>query len=178
MNWLDVFFLVLLFFTVTTGWRRGLIRQLFDVAAVIASYVVALRYGTEFVLWLNHFIPLAQWFPAWFSDSASLGFSLGEVILRLLGFFILFFLVRLVFRLVGGLLHEIFSLPLLGTVNGMGGMLLGLLKGVLLVLIIVAVGQLIHTPFWQQALQQSVVASSVMEILPVVYNQMVHFLLK
>ncbi|EEG76443.1 CvpA family protein [Dethiobacter alkaliphilus] len=177
MNWLDVLLILLFIFSISMGWRRGLIRQLFDVAAVIAAYAVALFFGREFVLWLNNFIPLAEWFPAWFSETSPLGFAVGEILLRLLGFFILFFAVRLVFRVVGGLLHSIFCLPVLGTINGAGGMLMGMLKGLLLILIIVAAGQLISTPFWQQTMQQSLVASVLLDILPVVYDQMVRFLL-
>ena len=177
MNWLDIVLVAVLFITITSGWRRGLIRQLFDVTTVFASYIVALRYGTPFVLLLDKYVaPLAEWLPTWFSEATPLGFALGEIILRLIGFFILFFLVRLVFRLVGGLLHEIFCLPILGTINGLGGSLLGLIKGLLFMLIIVAVGQLIHTPFWQQSLQQSAIASFVIDILPLVYEQMVRFL--
>lgn len=175
-NWLDILIVIILLFSAFMGWRRGLVRQFFDVVAVFASYLVALRYGSQFIVLLNSYLPFFHWLPAWLNDPTPFGFVLGEILLRLFGFALLFFLVRMFFRLLAGMAHSIFSLPVLGTVNALGGLGLGLLKGVLLVLIIVAVANLIGTPFWQKALQNSLAASQIMDIWPVVYQQMLHFL--
>jgi uncharacterized membrane protein required for colicin V production len=177
-NWLDIVIIVLIFYSAVTGWRRGLVRQFFDLTAVFASYFVAVRYGGEFIAWFGQYVPLTRWLPAWFATPLPGGFVLGEVIVRLLGFTVLFFATRLLFRLVAGLLHGIFSLPVLGTVNGLTGMILGLVKGLLLALILVAVLSLVSTPFWQQTLEESVTATSINYWWPIVYQQMTDYLLR
>ncbi|MDW7652427.1 MAG: CvpA family protein, partial [Bacillota bacterium] len=96
----------------------------------------------------------------------------------LLGFFLLFFLVRLLLKSVGSLMHGIFSLPLLGTVNALGGLLFGVVKGLLLVLILVGAAMLVTVPFWQRTLAESRVASVIMDLWPVIYEQMLNFLLQ
>ena len=178
INWLDIALIFILILSATIGWSRGLIRQSFDLLAIFASYFVALRYGNDFVTWLSNYLPLVGWLPAWLSQPTLLGFAVGDILARLIGFFLLFFAVRLLFKLVGGLLHGIFSLPVLGTVNGLGGLLFGFLKGFLLVLIFVGAANLISTPYWQRTLTESSVASSILKIVPVVYRQMMEFLLK
>lgn len=178
ISWLDIVLIFILILSAASGWNRGLMRQLFDFFASFASYIVALRYGNAFVTWLSNYLPRVPWLPTWLSQPTPLGFAVGEIIARLLGFFLLFFAVRLLFKILGGLLHEVFSLPVLGTVNGMGGLLFGFLKGLLLILILIAAANLISTPYWQRTLRESIMASAILEILPVVSKQMRDFLLK
>ncbi|MBS4008919.1 MAG: CvpA family protein [Clostridium sp.] len=177
-NWLDIVIIVILLFSAIMGWRRGLVRQFFDVAAVLAAYFVALRYGSQFIILLDSYLPFFRFLPAWINNPTPFGFVLGDLLLRLLGFALLFFLVRLFFRLLAGMAHSFFSLPVLGTVNALGGLGLGLLKGILFALILVAVVNLIGTPFWEKALQNSLAASHIIDAWPVVYQQMLHFLMR
>lgn len=176
-NWLDILIIIILFFSAIMGWRRGLVRQFFDVVAIFASYLVALRYGSQFIQFLEGYLPFFGLLPAWVNNPTPFGFVLGDILLRLIGFALLFFLVRLLFRLVAGMAHSLFSLPVLGTVNAFGGMGLGLFKGLLLTLLLVAVANLIGTPFWETAVQKSLAASYIMDIWPVVYQQMIRFLM-
>jgi len=178
INWLDIAILVILFYSAGMGWKRGLVRQFFDVAAVVASYFAALRYGGEFMAFLTGYIPLEQWFPRWFNTVLPAGIFLGDAVIRLVGFVVLFVLVRIVFKAASKVLHGIFSLPLLGTVNGLGGMALGFAKGAILTLILVAVLSLLSTPFWARILEDSVIATSVQYWWPLVYKQMVDILMK
>jgi len=175
-NWLDILIIIMLFFSAIMGWRRGLVRQFFDVVAVFASYLVALRYGNQFIVLLDSYLPVSHWLPAWANNPTQFGFALGDILLRIFGFVLLFFLVRLLFRLVAGMAHSLFSLPVLGTVNALGGLGLGLFKGLLLALLLVAVANLIGTPFLEKALHNSLAASYIMDIWPVAYQQMLHFL--
>lgn len=178
INWLDLLLLAIVFFGALTGLRRGLVRQFFDVAGVLAAYYVALVYSSLFVAWLGLFVPIDRWLPEWFSAPLPGGFVLGDVLARLIGFILLFFIVRMLAAALSGVMHGIFSLPLLGTVNRLGGLALGMFKGVLLSVILVAVLRLLGTPFWLTTLQESVVAGMVLELLPLVYAQMLNFLLK
>lgn len=178
INWLDILFIAILFFSAAMGWRRGLVRQVFDLAAVVAAYVAALRFGSDFVLWLDQYLPLTRWFPTWFDAPVPPGFAVGSVVIRLLGFFLLFVFVRLLCKVAGTLMHGIFSLPVLGTVNCLGGLALGAVKGLLLGLILLGAVMLLSTAFWQQTLAESVVAQTFVPLWPVIYEQMRNFLLQ
>src|SRR5690554_4848001 len=172
MNWLDIAIVAVVVFSALIGAQRGFVRQVFDVVGLIASYLVAIRYGNEFVVQISKVIPLTEWFPQWFQQMTLPGFSLGDVILRLLGFLILFGLVRWLFSFAGNIVHGIFSLPLLNWVNGTCGLLLGLLQGVLFSLILVALAKLIGLPFLVKALEESTLAVAISAALPVIYEQM------
>lgn len=172
MNWLDALMVAMVVFSALAGAQKGLVRQLFAVAGTIASYLVAIYYGNEFILQFSKFIPLTKWFPHWFAQPTLLGISLGEIFLRLLGFFLLFSLMRLLFSVTGNTIHALFALPLLGLVNSLGGMLLGALQGVLIVLVLVAAAKLIPLPFLAEALEKSFFAERIFLVLPLVYEQM------
>lgn len=178
INWLDLSLIVLVTYFTVMGWRRGLVRQFFDFMGIFAAYFIALRYGGAFILWLDRYLPLARWFPAWFNTPLRDGIILGDVLARLLGFLVLFIVVRTLLNIFSEVLSGICSLPLLGTFNGLGGLALGAVKGVLIVLILVGVLSLLSTPFWIKTLEGSVVAESVHFYLPIVYEKMVHYLMQ
>ena len=177
MNWFDLLLSVLVMYNTAGGWRYGLIRQLFDIVGIFIAYFIALNYGNTFTAWFTQYIPFERILPKWFSTPSPGGFSLDGVLVRLLGFIILFLIVRALVRVAAKMLHGVFSLPLLATVNGLGGMILGLIKGVFLAVIIVTVASLLSGQFWQQAIDGSILASSLLSWLPIVYNQMLDILL-
>jgi len=178
INWFDVILLAMVFFAAVAGFKRGFVRQFFDLAGVLAAYYIALRYSGVLVNWLGLFIPIDRWLAEWFAIPLPGGLLLGDVLLRLIAFVLLFFLVRMVVMALSGMLHWIFTFPLLSTVNRLGGFILGLLKGVLLAIILIAVMKLLGTPFWLKTLEESVVASMVFDLVPLAYRQMFDFLLK
>jgi membrane protein required for colicin V production len=178
INWLDAVLAVLVFYSAAAGWRRGLIRQLFDVAGVIAAYFIALSYSGSLLLWLERYLPLSRWLPSWFAAPLPGGLALGQVLASLVGFVLLFFAVRLLLSALAGILHGLFSLPLLGSFNGLGGLLLGGLKGLFLALVAVGILSLFATPFWRRTLEESAVATALLHWVPYVYEQLTEVLLK
>lgn len=177
MNWLDLLLLAVVVFFAFAGWQKGLVRQLFDVAGVIASYLVALRYGNEFILWLDSFLPLGLWFNQLLPQMTAQGINLADVIVRIIGFALLFGAVTFIFRFAGNIAHHIFSLPILGLLNGLAGMVLGGIKGILLGIIIVGLMTLVGTPFFVQALSDSSLAATLLSVLSVLYEQMISYIL-
>ena len=176
MNWFDFLLLGIVLFFAVVGWQRGLIRQVFDVVGAVASYLIALRCSNQFLSWLNHFFPLTRWFNQLFPAATNWGAALGGVLIRLLSFLLLFAAVSLLFRMVGSAAHSVFTLPVLGFVNGLGGLLLGAVRGPILALILIGVTNLLGTPFIAQAVAESVIATTVLTVLPVIYEQMLMLL--
>ncbi|MBS3948121.1 MAG: CvpA family protein [Dethiobacter sp.] len=178
ISWLDVGLAVLVFYSAAAGWGRGLVRQFFDVAGVLAAYFVALNHSDFLLAWLGRYLPLTDWLPSWLDTPLPGGLVLGDVIASIISFVLLFLAVRLFFKALAGVLHGFFSLPLLGTFNGFGGLVLGSVKGIFLALVVVAILSLFPTPFWQRALEQSMAATSILYWLPIVYEQLAEVLLK
>jgi uncharacterized membrane protein required for colicin V production len=96
------------------GYFRGLFREVFSLAGLVAGFVVAARY-TE---------PLTR-------DFAALD-TVPPIVLKGAVFMLCFFVVYLLFNLAGWFLHRCAALLFLGTVNRLGGVMLGLGKGVAL----------------------------------------------
>lgn len=64
---------------------------------------------------------------------------LGQGILRILCFILLFFITDKLIKIIGVILHSFFDWGFLAPVNRLGGMVFGSLRGVLLVVVILAV---------------------------------------
>ena len=95
---------------------------------------------------------------------------LSEAVLRNLAYALLFLVsfvaIALLLKLAVGLVDRVLKLPLLRQVNAAGGILAGALKGLLLALLVLWLGEttgLLATP---QALEASVVAPILLKLLP------------
>ena len=95
---------------------------------------------------------------------------LSEAVLRNLAYALLFLVsfvaIALLLKLAVGLVDRVLKLPLLRQVNAAGGILAGALKGLLLVLLVLWLGEttgLLATP---QAMEASVVAPILLKLLP------------
>ena len=77
----------------------------------------------------------------WLLDRAA--FALTQVVVYFLAFVLIFMVVKHLTYFIGKLLHGVFQLPVLNTLNRGGGLLAGLVRGVLMVWILL----IIATPF-------------------------------
>lgn len=97
---------------------------------------------------------------------------LVTVLLRLLCLIILVILLLILVHILAALLDKIFSLPVLRTLNGLGGALLGAVQGVLIVLVLVTVLQTIGGTvepgsfFSPQAVEQTYIVKHVAAVNP------------
>lgn len=84
---------------------------------------------------------MVQQTEEWLLDRAA--FALTQVVVYFLAFVLIFLVVKHLTYFMGTLLHGIFQLPVLNTLNRGGGLLAGLVRGVLMVWILL----IIATPF-------------------------------
>lgn len=147
MNWLDIVLLVLLAVTFILGIRKGLIRQVVGIAAVIIGLIVAV-YNYSYI-------------ADFYMDLVS-----NRVVSQLLGFFTVFIAVLLVGWLVAALLSKIMIGPLKFLNHILGG-ILGLLKGILIAGVIVFA--LLVFPVDKRALRQSELAPYCFKITEAIY---------
>jgi membrane protein required for colicin V production len=114
MNWIDVTLVVVLLLFGLRGYFRGLFREVFSLIGLAAGFIGAARYAE----------PVGAFVASYWNGP--------PILLKGLGFVICFFLIYVLFNVIGWLLHRSAKALFLQTVNRFGGILLGLGKGVAL----------------------------------------------
>jgi uncharacterized membrane protein required for colicin V production len=148
--------LIVLFFFVD-GIRRGLVRQLFEIAGLIAAFIGAYYVG--------HFL----------ADRFECSTRISYPIILFFFSAVVFIAVALVFHLVGLMFQKIVSVTILNPVDRIGGAVLGAVKGVLFVsLVCVLLFSLPAAEGFKQKLEANRVAAAMHPLLPRVY----HFFIK
>lgn len=122
MSYLDIIFIIIIVFFIFNGLRRGLVRVIGGIIGLfVGIYLAGLLYP-EMSAWLQ----------------SLLGFS-NDIIGNIIGFLVVFIVANRLFAIVIWLLDRIVNLPLIGTVNRLLGGIFGLIEGLLIVSVIVAV---------------------------------------
>jgi len=155
MNVLDVAILVFLSFFLYRGFKKGLIREIFGLVAVLVALVVA-------VVCMNNGVALL------------VGLSDAPTPVALaISFLIIFAVVYAVVRIVGAILHKIIRLTLLGWLDRLGGLLFGLLKSLLIASLILLGLTLLSWPSGiDKVIDRSTLAPSVQMVAPRFFNYM------
>ncbi|MDD4289970.1 MAG: CvpA family protein [Patescibacteria group bacterium] len=120
MNYVDIIFLILILFFTITGFRKGLVRALGGIIAIILGFYGASIFYPQISLWL-------QGLTSIFSGPIS----------HVLAFIMVFIVVNRVAMILVYVLDKIFSIPVIGFVNKLLGAVFGFLAGLLLIGILV-----------------------------------------
>lgn len=122
MNYLDIIFIVIAFFLILNGFRKGIIKSIGGILGIfVAVYLTGLLYPS-----------LAEWMKTSFDFFK--GFE-ADVI----SFIVLFLITNRLFALVIYIVDKIFSLPVVGGLNKLLGALFGFLQALLIVSILVTI---------------------------------------
>ena len=162
---IDVLLVAIIWITAIKGYKKGLVKTIyalvaFIVAAVIttlfyeqvAEYMMSLPFVQEMIVKLNQSIAetiisntnINMFMPVWMGETVmravqtagiTAAGKLVEIIIMIATVLVTFFLAKLLLGLVAGVLDAVMKLPILDTVNKTGGLLAGLIKGVLIVLV-------------------------------------------
>lgn len=120
MNYIDVVILIILAIYGLTGFFKGFVRSLISLIGFITAVYLSFRF----------FLPLANFMHAY------LGFSLE--ILSVLSFIFLFLLIVIIASLIGNKIHGMLSKTSLGLINRIIGVIFGLLKGMVILSLLIA----------------------------------------
>ena len=118
MNTLDIIVLIVIGISTAYGIWKGLIKQVFSIAGIIAGYVVASHY----------YIPFSSYLK--FND---------QNLAKILSFILIFIGCVIIATVLAFIVNKIFRLPGLGFINSFLGGVVGFLKGFLLIAIAVIV---------------------------------------
>lgn len=146
----DYVVLSLIGFSVLMGVLRGFLREVLALAGWVAAFIVARLYTAQLVPLLPLQIP-------------------GEAMRYLVGFSLLFLTTLLVSTLLAIALSQLVKQIGLGWLDRILGMLFGLLRGVLIVLIVVMLAGMTSLPKderWQSAMLSAPLEAVVVWLLP------------
>lgn len=147
------------------GLRRGFVLQAFQVFGSILALLVAFRFSPDLAGSLREWLPL----PALQTDTSPSWLSLlpfDFFLYRIAAFVLLFFVTKLAVRFFARLLNRVFRLPVLNTVNRVAGLILALVQTSLILLIVINIIQFIPGPKMQSLIQESWIASGVLNMTP------------
>ncbi len=116
MNFLDIGIFLVLFYNAFNGLRKGLIRGIFEIAALVGGIIIAMMYYAKVGEGSSRLLGVH------FNYSSVISF----IILWCLSFFIIL--------LIGRFIENLLTISLFGSVNLLGGMLFGLFKGFIVLL--------------------------------------------
>lgn len=184
MNLLDIIILLFIGVSVVAGFKRGLVKQLLELVGIVIALVVAARYGVAFGQKLSGFLNLEKFatnITARILDVDPSGLvadvvinsvpSITELLYNFLGYVLLFFLTLGAVKLLAFLLEAVTKLPVLGTVDKVAGVVLGLIKGFLIALVAVWILNLLPIPWAMEAMESSTVAQTLLSIAPGLYER-------
>ena len=130
MNIYDLIVLVILVLLAVRGLRRGLVRELIGLVAFAVGLALAFRYDGALGALLHRHAG-----------------SLTPTEARIVAFLVIVVVVGVAARLAGGQLSGLIKrIPLVGTANRLGGLLVGLVLGCLAVWLVT--GALLLVPYW------------------------------
>lgn len=184
MNLLDIIILLFIGVSVVAGFKRGLVKQLLELVGIVIAFIVAARYGVAFGQMLSGFLNLEKFatnITARILDVDPSGLvadvvissvpSITELLYNFLGYILLFFLTLGVVKLLAFLMETVTKLPVLGTVDKVAGVALGLIKGFLIALVAVWILNLLPISWAMEAMASSTVAQTLLGIAPGLYER-------
>lgn len=169
MNLLDLTLLVVIALCIFEGLRRGLVKQLLDLAGVIIAFIVASRYGALLGEKLT-VLKLEKYAETLNSPFLNVE-TISEILYNSLGYILVFLGVLIAVRLLTVVLEAVTKLPVLGTLDKIGGLAVGAIKGCLIALAAVWILNLLPVPSVMLAVQSSGIAQKFLEVAPGLYQR-------
>ena len=154
------------------GLRRGLILQVVHLAGFIVSFIVAYLYFKDLAPHLKLWIP----YPSFGNEASSTAMVFEAINLEAtyysgIAFALLFFGTKIIMQIIGSMLDFLADLPILRTVNGWLGGVLGFVEVYIVVFLFLFIAALVPNETVQTAISNSFLAESIVKHTPVLTEQ-------
>jgi membrane protein required for colicin V production len=149
----DIVIVLILVFFFISGMRRGLIRQVLDIVGIILAFIGAFY--------------LAHYLARYFEQSIELTYNVSLVVAAV----VIFVGIILLFHALGLIFQKIAEITLFGSVDRVGGGLLGTFKGVLLVSLLLVIA--LNIPLPEKAhreLRRRPLSMAIYPVLPTLFD--------
>lgn len=156
MDWLSGVILLLLAVDFIIGFRRGLIRQVFDLLGIVLALLAAVRFG-----------------PATSSGVvAPLIPAASAQAVQVLGFVIVFLATLVVMELLSHGIGLIAKMPGISVLNGLGGALFRVARGAVLISIVLSLVVALEIPAAQELIEASSIAQSLQPVAGIFWSEL------
>lgn len=177
LNGLDYVLLFVIAFFTLAGLRRGLVRQIVDLVAWVGSIYMAISFGGQLAAELNRLFSLDLYLnqalgPLWGN------FAIGAMATNVLGFVGVLILTRMAAEIMANALDMVTKLPVVSSLNVLGGAALGFGKGVVIVFLVATVARAMPEGAFSAQIASSTVVGAVISISPYLYEQLREFILR
>ena len=162
MNWFDFVLLGIMVIYTVSGFRQGLVKQLFNLFGFVIVLVLALvgsKYLSGYIaayLKPELLVPYQEVIHLLGAETAME--QVLELVAGVLVFIVLLVVLLLLFRLLSGGLKWFNKLPVIGFFNRLGGALLGLLIGAVFAYVVISVISLVPVRGLMEAVAGSYLA--------------------
>ena len=151
MGWLDLAVLIVLAFYAFTGYRRGLVGQLFGLAGIIIALVMAFTFFGQVGSILNAVLPI------------------GSELCNILGFVLIVAAVNGLFALIASRWRAATKSTTLSLIDSVAGAVFGGVKALLTMVVIVVILVSLPIPALRQTIEDAPVASRILQTAPLFY---------
>lgn len=159
--------LIFLLVGLLVGLRRGLILQVIHITGFIVAFTVACLYYDELAPKLHLWIP----FPSMGNtDSLKMLFNsvgLDTAYYNAIAFAILFFVTKIIWRMLGSMLDFLAHFPIIKQLNHWGGGILGFVEVYLVMFIILYIAALLPMGAVQESIRGSFLAEAIVKDTPI-----------
>lgn len=154
LDWLSMVLLVMLAADFVVGFKRGFVRQLFDLVGIIIAVLAAVRYkeiATAYVM---------AWMP-----------NIRPVVGTVMGFLAVLFGTLLLVELISHALGLVASAPGVSVLNNLGGAALRVGRGCLLISVALTLVLSLNIPAVTRAVERSELAMRLVRFAPAVWTE-------
>lgn len=170
--WIDWVLLGILVLSIVNGLTRGLVKQALGFAGLFVSLYLADRWAPAMAHWLNSSFDLSTRIREFVLPLLG-DYRLEPTVLAVLSYLLVWCLVSAAFGILGLFLESVTRLPIISSVNRLGGAVLGTLKGGIIVFIIASLLSFLPASTRLGALgHRSYVGAQVRYISPVFYEHL------
>lgn len=156
IDWLSGVILLLLAIDFIVGFRRGLIRQVFDLLGIVLALLAAIKLGPSVAgSFVAPLIPAA-------SDQA----------LSVLGFVVVFLAVLAVMEVASHGIGLIAKVPGLSVINGLGGALFRVARGAILISIVLSLIVALEIPAADELVRDSAIAQTLQPVAGIFWSEL------
>ncbi|WP_188206360.1 CvpA family protein [Alkalibacillus aidingensis] len=163
----DIILLILLIFGFLLGLKRGFILQLMHLVGFIVALIVARLYYQDLAAIIELWIPNPNLSDEHFWASLMDTFSIADAFYNGMAFIIIFIIVKIIMQIIANMLNFVANIPILNSLNNFLGAIIGFIEMYFIIFIILFLFSLISVEFIQDTVQNSVIASFMIEKTPI-----------
>lgn len=165
---LDIILIILLLLGSYRGYKKGFLKQLFSFLMIVIGYILSFVLASRLFLLLPNFLPIEDnKYVSGFNETLS-NLNIAPAYNKVILFFVLFFGIRIILKVIFNSVGIVTKLPIIKTVNKSLGAILGFLEFYIVIFVVIYFLYIIPLDFeWKTYLYDSKIANLIFEKTPI-----------